>query len=138
MCDSKGYLNGHNVTKCDRTTVSYIILKSNARTSRLNCALPRQVLTAVNVQYAAMARYQDSDGAFRMWPESEPSVWLTAYILRTLWLASFQVCAHSGRRNDVALKEGSFCNCRPSSLWLSFLFPLQSLSSFLPISLPWL
>lgn len=49
------------------------------------------MLTAVNVQYAAMVRYQEDDGAFRMWPESEPSVWLTAYCLKTLWLASFQV-----------------------------------------------
>ncbi|MPC61618.1 CD109 antigen [Portunus trituberculatus] len=49
-----------------------------------------QVLTAVNVEYAAIARYQDEKGAFKMWPDSEPSVWLTAYILRTLWLANFQ------------------------------------------------
>lgn len=59
-------------------------------TNQIKPELTYQVLTAVNVQYAAMARYQDEEGAFRMWPESEPSVWLTAYILRTLWLASFQ------------------------------------------------
>ncbi|KAK8743475.1 hypothetical protein OTU49_001098 [Cherax quadricarinatus] len=52
--------------------------------------LSYQVLTAVNVHYAALARYQDEDGAFRMWPDSEPSVWLTAHVLKTLWLASFQ------------------------------------------------
>ncbi|KAK8743670.1 hypothetical protein OTU49_001200, partial [Cherax quadricarinatus] len=59
-------------------------------TNQIKPGLAYQVLTAVNVQYAALARYQDVDGSFRMWPESEPSVWLTAYALRTLWLASFQ------------------------------------------------
>ncbi|XP_069981512.1 CD109 antigen [Penaeus vannamei] len=59
-------------------------------TNQIQPGITYEVLTAVNVQYAAMARYQDENGAFRMWPESEPSVWLTAYILRTLWLASFQ------------------------------------------------
>ncbi|XP_050702984.1 LOW QUALITY PROTEIN: CD109 antigen-like [Eriocheir sinensis] len=59
-------------------------------TNQLEGSLTYQVLTAVNVEYAAIARYQDENGAFRMWPDSEPSVWLTAYILRTLWLASFQ------------------------------------------------
>ena len=65
----------------------------------------------MNVEYAAIARYQDEKGAFRMWPDSEPSVWLTAYILRTLWVGSFQVrgwrqCAEqdaeSGRKRDAA------------------------------------
>ncbi|XP_069194402.1 CD109 antigen isoform X2 [Procambarus clarkii] len=59
-------------------------------TNQIKPGLTYQVLTAVNVQYAALARYQGEDGAFRMWPESEPSVWLTAYSLKTLWLASFQ------------------------------------------------
>lgn len=59
-------------------------------TNQLQPSQTYQVLTAVNVEYAAIARYQDENGAFRMWPDSEPSVWLTAYVLRTLWLASFQ------------------------------------------------
>ncbi|KAG7158739.1 C-type lectin-like 8, partial [Homarus americanus] len=59
-------------------------------TNQIKPGIVYQVLTAVNVQYAALARYQDEDGAFRMWPESEPSVWLTAYSLKTLWLANFQ------------------------------------------------
>nr|XP_045602144.1 CD109 antigen-like [Procambarus clarkii] len=59
-------------------------------TNQIKPGLTYQVLTAVNVQYAALARYQGEDGAFRMWPESGPSVWLTAYSLRILWLASFQ------------------------------------------------
>ncbi|XP_068231654.1 CD109 antigen-like [Palaemon carinicauda] len=59
-------------------------------TNQIEPGLTYKVLTAVNVHYAALARYQDSNGAFRMWPESEPSVWLTAYSLRTLLLANFQ------------------------------------------------
>ncbi|XP_045132663.1 CD109 antigen-like [Portunus trituberculatus] len=59
-------------------------------TNQLQSSLTYRVLTAVNVEYAAIARYQDEKGAFKMWPDSEPSVWLTAYILRTLWLANFQ------------------------------------------------
>lgn len=85
----------------------------------MNCT--RQVLTAVNVQYAAMARYQDENGAFRMWPESEPSVWLTAYILRTLWLASFQVRAHFRQNKYLSLQEGNFAQMQPTSE-LPFLF----------------
>ena len=50
-----------------------------------------QVLDAVGVHYAAMARYQGDDGAFSMFPGDEPSVWLTSHILRTLLIANFQV-----------------------------------------------
>ncbi|KAK4320554.1 hypothetical protein Pmani_008591 [Petrolisthes manimaculis] len=59
-------------------------------TNQLDSSLKFEVLTTVNVQYSALVRYQDINGAFRMWIDSEPSVWLTAFAIKSLWLANFQ------------------------------------------------
>ncbi|KAB7501148.1 Antigen [Armadillidium nasatum] len=59
-------------------------------TNQLTDDLMYKVLTAVNVDYAALARFQTDDGSFSNWIGSEPSVWLTAYALRILLVADFQ------------------------------------------------
>ncbi|CAL4077776.1 unnamed protein product, partial [Meganyctiphanes norvegica] len=59
-------------------------------TNQLDKKTQYEVLKAVNVEYAAITRFQKESGGFTMWPECEPSVWLTAYIIRTLWIANFQ------------------------------------------------
>ncbi|XP_076035144.1 CD109 antigen-like [Oratosquilla oratoria] len=59
-------------------------------TNQLEKQLLYNVLTSLNVEYASLVRYQDEDGSFSMWPGSEPSVWVTAYCIRTLWLATFE------------------------------------------------
>ncbi|KAL7648240.1 UNVERIFIED_CONTAM: hypothetical protein RMT77_000143 [Armadillidium vulgare] len=59
-------------------------------TNQLTDDLMYKALTAVNVDYAALARFQTEDGSFSNWIGSEPSVWLTAYALRILLVADFQ------------------------------------------------
>ncbi|XP_047740620.1 CD109 antigen [Hyalella azteca] len=59
-------------------------------TNQLDSSMTYKVLNAVAVHYAAIARYQNADGSFSMFPGDEAGVWLTAHVLKTLLVADFQ------------------------------------------------
>ena len=59
-------------------------------TNQLDYIKHRDAFDRLNVELAAVMYRFDSSGAFRMWDNSAPSVWLTAWTVRLLQQAQFQ------------------------------------------------
>ena len=51
----------------------------------------KDVFEAMNVELTAVMRRYTSQGSFALWDTSQPSVWLTAWVIRNLESVAFQV-----------------------------------------------
>ena len=56
-----------------------------------NWALAKRVFEHMNVEYVAVMRRFSSQGWVSNWDDSKPSVWLTAWVIKTFSSVSFQV-----------------------------------------------
>ncbi|XP_063601843.1 CD109 antigen-like [Penaeus indicus] len=59
-------------------------------TNQLDISERQDIFDQLNVELAAIMYRFSSEGAFKMWDTSEPSVWLTAWTTRTIQMAQFQ------------------------------------------------
>ncbi|XP_047481542.1 CD109 antigen-like [Penaeus chinensis] len=59
-------------------------------TNQLDISERQDIFDQLNVELAAIMYRFSSEGAFKMWDTSQPSVWLTAWTTRTIQMAQFQ------------------------------------------------
>ncbi|ROT65787.1 hypothetical protein C7M84_016234 [Penaeus vannamei] len=59
-------------------------------TNQLDISERQDIFDQLNVELAAIMYRFSSEGSFKMWDTSQPSVWLTAWTTRTIQMAQFQ------------------------------------------------